>query len=293
MRVSISARHLFILAFILLLVTNIVVLAGVAYNRSDEPDARINLTERELALSLSHDEENSGIALRIVWRVPENSKADLNHAFPRPWNFSHYSASPKWMGAEKLKALGFDTDAILSNGTDPGRRKINVPREAYAVLEYNGVEYARALSRAEARLAKMKASLASNPDDGKLQERLRGAEKWLEYERIEASRLFVVDAGADPARLRKQYPSRAQYVIARALVRAEYVGNRENPRVIGRIDRISVNSIHLPLEFRHLIGDMDELPYARDDEDPRPPRYAVELVYGSRLEPWIEDVRVL
>ena len=41
---------IFIAGLAIIIVTNIVALAGVAYNRSGEPDAVVELTERELGL---------------------------------------------------------------------------------------------------------------------------------------------------------------------------------------------------------------------------------------------------
>ena len=52
-----------IAAIALIVLTNVVVLAGVAYNRSGEPDATVTLTERELNLAGSwrlEDREDSG-----------------------------------------------------------------------------------------------------------------------------------------------------------------------------------------------------------------------------------------
>jgi hypothetical protein len=58
-------RKLLIAAVVLLLLANVVVLTGVAYNRSGEPLFSIELTERELPLmqSIGYEEENSGTTL--------------------------------------------------------------------------------------------------------------------------------------------------------------------------------------------------------------------------------------
>ncbi len=56
-----------IFAIALLVIVNIVVLAGVGRNRSGAPDAVLELTERELPMSYrgSEDKENTGMSLRL------------------------------------------------------------------------------------------------------------------------------------------------------------------------------------------------------------------------------------
>ena len=62
-------RKLMLSAVLLLLVTNIVVLSGVAYNRAGEPVVSLELTERELTMVQSYrrTDENSGTALLLQW----------------------------------------------------------------------------------------------------------------------------------------------------------------------------------------------------------------------------------
>ena len=64
-------RKLLLSAVVLLLLTNVVVLAGVAYNRAGEPVVSLELTERELTLVRSYrrTDENSGTALSLQWQV--------------------------------------------------------------------------------------------------------------------------------------------------------------------------------------------------------------------------------
>ncbi len=294
MKITFSTSSLFVLGFILLLITNIVVLAGVAYNRSGEPDTQIRLTERELGLPNSYrpfKDENSGLALTLLWRVYEEREYRL---FSRPWQFSYYGVSPKWLDSDKLKTLGFNTDAILGSGNEPERRKVSIPLEAYIVLEYDGDSYRRSLAFTQANSVKAKQSLASNPEDTKSRKRFENAEKWLAYEQTEASRLFAVDAGIDPVALRQQYSDPSRFIIAKGMISADYRSNNcDKPGVFGRIDRINIQSIHVPFQFRKQFDGIKVLPYVRDDDPIRPPRYAIDLAYGKRLEPWIETVRKL
>ena len=78
----------------LIILTNAVVLAGVAYNRSGEPETRIILTERELNLPYRYggSKENSGIALRVNFRV-DGTSSD---------KYRYYGNDARWLSKEKL-----------------------------------------------------------------------------------------------------------------------------------------------------------------------------------------------
>lgn len=293
MNISISPRRLFMLGFALLLLTNLVVLAGVAYNRSGEPDARITLTERELRPWHSYNDENSGFALRVAWRISDDQEDDHYLYYSRPQIFPYYRGNTEWLDSNKLDALGFDTDEIFRRGDDPDRYKVPISREAYVVLEYDGDAYRRALSHAQATVNKEKKALADRSDDEELQERVKKAERWLEFERIENSRLFVVNVGPDPDLLRQQYSDRGHFIIAKGLVSADYFDSCDRMGVFGRIQQVHIDSIHVPLRFREQFDAILVPRSVRSEDPPQPPRYAVDLAYGSRLEPWIEDVRPL
>ena len=63
-------------AVILLLLANVAVLAGVAYNRSGPPLVSIELTERELPIQLFFGitDENTATALSIEWSILDPDK---------------------------------------------------------------------------------------------------------------------------------------------------------------------------------------------------------------------------
>jgi hypothetical protein len=90
------------LGLALILVTNAFVLTGVAYNHSTEPEAVIQLTERELDLSYSV-EENTGISLRLEWHQPGSG------------TYARVEV-PGWLDQAKLESLGFDCSTHM---TDP------------------------------------------------------------------------------------------------------------------------------------------------------------------------------
>lgn len=96
-------------------------LVGVARNRAGEPDAVVELTERELSL-VPLGEENTGVALRLGWEGPS----------VRP-----LTAAPGWFDEAKLAELGFDLGRLSRFGAAPQFRG-SLPKEAYVALEYEG-----------------------------------------------------------------------------------------------------------------------------------------------------------
>ncbi len=68
-------RYGLIGAIALIVLTNVVVLAGVVYNRSGEPDAVVQLTERELSWLKRWDvtdKEDTGIYLKLKWNLAKS-----------------------------------------------------------------------------------------------------------------------------------------------------------------------------------------------------------------------------
>ena len=275
-----SPRGLFALGFTVLVATNIAVLAGVAYNRSGMPETLITLSERELPLPYYRNEEDSGLALHMDWRVLGAEEDDTPY---RSWGY------PAWLTADKLAALGFQIDADQVLESDGRRTKAPLPKEVFIVLENNGPAYREALRRAEQALAQAEDRLSADSTDQQRQETVDNAAKRLERERITASRLFAVDAGLDPARLQETYADRARFIIAKGLVKPTYDYGKHRRRVQGYIQRLCVEDIHVPLEHRKLLDAL----IAKDRsqrEAAAPPRYDITIAYGRRFEPWIVAV---
>lgn len=279
---SFYSRALFALAFVVLIATNIFVLTGVSANRSGPPEAQLTLTERELSLPYWSKEENSGLALRLSWRVLPR-EADGNQ-------YVHWR-SPAWLDDKKLADLGFELGRFLDTGDDDFNDKYPIPKEVYVVLELGGAPYKAALQRAQAALAS-KASqieLDSGAEDASAKALARAEEELLR-ERVENSRLFAIDAGLDPVGLRQTYPDRKRFIITTGLVEPRFVGYTEEKLVEGSIKSLSIEKIHVPLELRPFFESLPlKTPY--DKELVGNPRYQVELAYGSRFEPWIKSVK--
>jgi len=101
----------FVLPAVLVALADAWLLIGVARNRAGEPDAVVELTERELSL-VRLGEENSGVALDMEWQGPRRRPVE---------------AGRDWFDEAKLRELGLDL----------GRRSRKpLPKEAYVVFEH-------------------------------------------------------------------------------------------------------------------------------------------------------------
>jgi hypothetical protein len=281
MKFFLPPTRLFILGFALILIANAIGLLGVVSNRSGKPDAIIELTERELGLPCRPDDENSGLALRLDWRILKENKED-SYSFYSRWG------SPVWFNEQKLAELGF----VIDDATcpkDESRRKEPIPRDAFIVLEYDGGAYQEALQRAEAFLEKAEAALKANEKDRDLQDRFKEAKSNLEAEQTWESHLFAIDAGLDAVKLRERYPDRSKFIIMRGIVELECLSEKNFEEPAGRIADIRIDKINVPLSYRKFFDSM----MAQDNSEKcgqKSPRYKVEVAYGSRLEPWIQRV---
>ncbi|MFZ5875480.1 MAG: DUF4824 family protein [Nitrospirota bacterium] len=266
----------------LILATNALVLVGVSANRSGEPDAVIELTERELGLPYpgAFARENSGLALRVNWRfVPphmgEFSQDDVNQS--------------TWLDRAKLVELGFDVAEATYTPERARRYQNMLPRDVLVVMEYDGDAYRQAVDEAQRRLDDATAELAAHPGDPEHVQRQTWASRELAREQEVESRLFVIDAGTDHAQLRAKYPDRSRYLIARGQVRVLVTwGGGSVLRVNGMMQGLAIDSVTVPFEYRHVLDSFSGGPLVFQDISPR---YAVTLQVGRRLEPWITGIR--
>jgi hypothetical protein len=277
-----TSRALFVAAFLLLIATNAFVLYSVAANRSDPAEARLVLSERELGLPAWVHDEDSGLALRLAWR-----------ALPSDDEYSQYTnwRSPGWFDRRKLVALGFEMDPPHDDDEKGGAHyKRAVSKEVYIVLELDGPSYKEMLRRAELAVDAAAALYAEDNMDEERLKKLEHAEADLERERREKTRLFAIDAALDPQALRSKYGERGRFIIARGRVKPVYTYAQWGlaQAVMGTIERLSVEKIHVPGDMRAFF---EALPAAVDEGvGAQAPRYQVELAYGSRHEPWIVSV---
>ena len=265
----------------LLLLTNIVVLAGVAYNRSGDPLLTIELTERELPIVVSagSKDENSGTTLSLKWHVLSPDKD--------PEYLSTTYGSSAWLDDEKLTELGFDMKKFKSEPDKYRHRTSHLATEAVLVLEYQGDAYLKALAFVKEKEEQLRLMVAEYPGDERLANDLNNYVEQLTRLKVTQSRLYVVDAGLDVQALIDKYAGNNNYLLARGEIG---LGWNEDD-VSGRIIQLYIRQVHVPLPLsEQLVTLANGEAYASNRNSSIPPRYKVRLNIGKRLEPWIESV---
>jgi hypothetical protein len=277
MKLDWSNKTALLVGLALIAVTNAIALAGVAYNRSGEPDSALTLTERELqVVNWSWpDNDNSSIDLRLQWRVKETYTQDHD--------YGHWSDD--WLSDEQLRSLGFDTSLPAETYDGFDRHPRDPSKTVFFALEYDGPAYQEALKERRRRVEYLTELAARNADDPEFEERLKGVRRALANEEESASRLFVVDASLDEDELRKRYPDRAHYAILRGRLNTYVAGEKGKRRIAAGPPELDIEQIRVPHSFRTLIEPLrDRTRYTYNEG---PPRFSATVNVGRRLEPWI------
>jgi hypothetical protein len=255
---------------------NAIALAGVAWNRSEPADSRLQLSERELGNGYNYrSKENSGIALRLDYRWPGRRADDYR------------KSASNTFSASKMSELGFTVPTELNEKSVRHYRR-QLDRDGLLVLEFNGPLYQQQLQRTQEQLTKSSADLAAQPSNQDLQETRQEAREDLQREQTSASRLFIVDAGTNQASLRAQYPDRQRFAIVRGQISAEDWQHNDSWQVGGSAQIPVAASINLPQRWHQLF---DSLPRRKDvagfAHSGGDKLFNAELVFGQRLEPWV------
>ncbi len=270
-------RGLFV-ALGLLLLVNALVLAGVRYNRSGDPDAVLTLTERELPVAHRFQKENSGISLSI----------NTQHYYYRgrgPFTYEPFA----WLDRKKLEAIGFAFPATADKNEDSGYYNRQLPRKAYVVLEYDGPAWEAWKKRLTDELAEVnREALVVKRSPKELEAEQKNIERALKT----GSHLFSIDAGHDPATLRQAYPDRQHYLILPAKIRVSWYGGAKNDNIRGYVEILTpeVNVPHrLHANLKEQGAQDGTFRYGTSMLESEP-RYRAVLSTGKRYEPWIEDI---
>jgi len=270
-----SSRNLMLLGFVLVCLSNAVLLLGVRSNRAGEPESVVMLTERELGLESRYgmDRENSGLSFNLGWQSPCGS------------GYYHDTENDckDWFDEKKLKELGFKDLTGLESG------RLIQSKDVFIALEYQGGLFRESLKKAEEQWKKEERTFIQSDKGKDARETLDSARRELEHRRNNSTRLFAVDASLFADILRKKYPDRKKVVITRAVVRPVWETVKKHKRVYGAIGSLCVDNIHIPLEHRKLLDRLKE----SGDSCMKPPRYAVSLAFGKRFEPYIVSVNAL
>ena len=274
-----SHRHNLLTGLGLILAVNAIALAGVAWNRSEPADSRLQLSERELDNSYEYwRKENSGIGLRLDYRWPDIRTSDVN---------GYSAADGNRLSPAKMAELGFSVPTEL-NEKSMRRYRRQLDRDGLLVLEFNGPLYQRQLQLAQEQLTKSSADLTALPSNKDLQETYQDARADLQREQTSASRLFIIDAGTDQASLRAKYPDRQRYAIVRGQISAWSWRDDDHWQLGGSAQLPVANNINLPQRWHSLFDSLPvrkgdaEFPHSGGDK-----LFNAELVFGQRLEPWV------
>jgi len=280
----------------LIVLINVIVLAGVAYNRSGEPDATVQLTKKELHWQKRWDltnKEDTGLYLTLKWSMPG-------------FQFNRWDSSPtkNWINIKKLKEMGFDTNFPLEGKKASRYYSRQLPRQAYVVLEFNGDSYQEWLVGAQKRIEEIKQELMEEKKESK-KKNLENDIRQVQQDMVTRSHLFAVDGGRDPELLRKKYSDQSKYIITPAVFdisihfaprKKDEPKSIQNPFLSGWIRKLSIPTIHVTSNFRSFfISDIKThtkiyLPRDKPLSDLES-RYQVTLSYGKRYEPWVVDVK--
>jgi len=290
-------RHV-MTAVALLVAVNLLVFFGVARNRLGSPRAQLQLTEREVQLSIaSEDDENSGVGLWL--------------------NLNDDNDEETWFDSTVLKAFGFDVEPITDDDKGWALQRRALPRQGYAVLEYEGSAWQNFVERLRQQQRKIADDLAAGRVD---EEKAQKRRERLEQRLVSASRLFAIAAGPDAAALRERYPDRGRYAVVPVQVRlrvdrsdmqtwdyddieglsdgqTEKSASTAKPgyRLYGTVNRVLVNQFYLDRNQQQILAEAiaaereQGYRYSRSYHDGEP-RYKVQIAWGQRLEPWVADV---
>lgn len=261
----------------IIIVTNVVALGGVAYNRSGEPDAVIELTERELSIPYNFfwDNENTGLSLEL--------------------DCQDCRGNPDWFDRDKLIELGFEPSAYPEDDeVYSGQDENDLSRGAYLVLEFDGKTHKRAVETALKYLVEKQAQLADTPDDEELKAGVEYAESELYNEKNSYSRLYAIDAGIDRVKLREAYPDGGKYIIVQAQISQSWeFAENDKKKWVGHIEGLLIESVNIPLEYRTVFDGLEKPDSYYEDVDNWLPGYKATIAFGKRLEPWVIAVERL
>ncbi|MCY7295116.1 DUF4824 family protein [Alteromonas sp. a30] len=256
-----------LLGLCILLGSNALVLSGVAYNRMEEK-SQLTLTERELFLPYNQGaiKENSGILLRLKWRLPTPENAP----------YSPYSPKEIKTDEEELITLGFSI---------PGEHKSEwaQTRELYWALEFDGDIHKKEVKKAEDAYRTATLEYQENPSKRNKQYQKR-SQTAFEKEKVNNSRLFFIQASKSYDALASKYAGLPNILIVKGLSKPYF--NSSDKRYYLGLKRLSVNEILLPMPYSEALDNIELIP----KKEIRPPRYTVVVKWGQRLEPWIVGI---
>jgi hypothetical protein len=254
----------------LVVATNLGAWGFAALNRSGEPEAVLELTERELRLP-PKQADNTALTLSLVFERP------------RPAGSMRLPREPGWFDQAKLQSIGFDCSVPVT--PENASRYVMPPRSTYAVLEFEGDAWRRLMHEPAPGPTEQPATGGLGPEAAPRAGTPRNP--------LVDSHLVVIDVGNDPAALRQRYPDRRRVAIVEATAELQFVNNTgQAPFVAGRVMSVRPGEIIVPREWIGLLGGLQtERKSMNGPPLLREPRYRLTAKWGRNLEPWIADVQ--
>ncbi len=277
------------IAIAIVMITNVIILSGVAYNRSGNPEFSIDLTERELPLK-HISKENSGLFLSLNWNMQGKTINGSN--------------SPKnnWLNKSKLEQLGFNTSFPLDTKRSWEQYYSQLPKEAFIVLEYEGDAWEKWETKLKNEIRTLKEKLGKETIKKSINFQKRRIRN-LEWDLYYKSRLYAIDAGINLFSLKEKYPNQSNYLIVPGTIKIQKYNLSEfnsegkkinKPYLSGYIKELSIMDIYVPSDQKDILKNLPpRVPkYSNEKMDgiEIKPRYKVQLNLGKRLEPWIQNI---
>ena len=260
------------LGLLILILTNIMLFVGVWINRTGLATSELVLTERELSLPYLNvsQQEDSGLALQIKWRVPIQG-TDPSHRY----NYQRYIDITE----TELVSLGFEPKRSI-------QRSNVLKKELYWALEFDGELYQKQLSIIEDHYQIFSATFTKDSD--KEQHRLKiRLEERLDEEKIQSSLLFLLETAQNSEELIEKYINQKNILIVKGQARPTYDQKTNAFRL--HLHTLSNPDIMLTREQMLLLKELKPV----DTNVVNKPRYTVDVKWGSRFEPWVTSLKNL
>lgn len=246
-------KNLFGIAISIIILSNLIILFNLYQNRTNPPDSVVTLTQRELT-SYNYYENQQDRYFRINWK----NGMELDN--------------------QKLTQLGFDIENALKFG------KHRELREVFVVLEVD--------SPLHQKFIKEKRKDFENRIIDANQVYINSAKNNLEKSIYGSSRLYILDANLNYEELRKKYSDRSRYIIQKAQIRIYRTHDNNRYYINGYISTLSIPHIHISLKNSIIINNIIKNS-TRDKRYKHYPKYKVKVAFGSRLEPYIIDIKAI
>ena len=247
-------------AAVVVIVSNVFALGSAGINRGGEPDAVLNLTERELRLA-PREAENTAMGLRLAWIDPAANAQE-----------------PGWFDAAKLAEIGFDCSRPVT-AENASHYRTQPPRSTYAVLENEGAAWQRYLAAppagAEREVLERQSHLVLidvGHDPSALRARYPDRRRTVVVPAT-ARMAFVNDGKRDP--------------FLRGRVSVTYPMELNVPRHLRPVLESMPPGARYAFDRRFDRLDRPGQPLADA------PRYRITVKWGRSLEPWIESVQAI